>query len=590
MAIEGQIIRQLNAMQTSVNKLDVGVMQVSSQVAHVGQRTEETNDQLQKLARDFEAFVMQAQRTANVQRAETRIGVVEAQIEHQFGHHNVVRRFATGVLQGFDVGLVSEETVRSVSEQLMVQNPRYWLAPVLVALGAWAADDPELCERGVQEGFRRSPGRTSLFMALVLRRQGRRGSSVRWLRQYFAAQDPNTLGRDFAVILECIAQGAFGPAGLELVQERLDVWREQLLHDEAKQQAQVDRWRAEMDRHLAASSRGRFPRLAGVSPEWPQMDRALSCAQANGSLLAKYQALADEEITGQERLEDAVDDILDRLVREYDDEELPLRREHALNQAIIRHSGDMDASNRDLATDLAALETTLDYLTIQTESALNPAKIGVSRSTQRIAVSSCHDWFGRAHATFSRDYRLGLPAVVHAVFEGSHNAGGKVFNLQRWTGSFTSPMEHLERSLAEHWDRAAQPFIDSFAFDWRKQAIAPAVATALGLVVLGLCFFPVGILLALVGGGIWFLILYTRSQSAAKLQQNVRDLLAREKHDSITQLRAAGAELTDWSGAFRAADATEPAVRTLIADLATAGNAASPYERRVASLGGPTGA
>ena len=53
----------------------------------------------------------------------------------------------------------------------------------------------------------------------------------------------------------------------------------------------------------------------------------------------------------------------------------------------------------------------------------------------------------------------------------------------------------------------------------------------------------------------------------------------------MQQLRGAVAEVTDWTTAFRQADCREPAVRTLIADLATAGNSASPYERRVAHAG-----
>jgi hypothetical protein len=572
-----------------VVQLDQGLTQVSTQVSRVGQRADETHDRLQKLAIDFETFVMIAQRTANVQRAETRTGVVEAQLENQFGHYKVVRRFATGVLQGFDAGLVSHETVRSVSEQLMIQTPRYWLAPVLVALGAWAEDDRELCDRAIQEGYQRSPSRTALFMALVLRRQGRREASVRWLRQYLAALDPNELGRDFAMILECVSQGAFGPAGLELVQERLDSWREQLLNDDAKQQAQVNRWRAEVDSHVGNSSQTSFPRLSAVSPQWPQMDRALSHARAHGSLITKYRAMAAEEHPSQDRIEDAVDDILDRLVGEFDNEELPLRREHALNQAIIRNGGDLDSAQRDLPNDLAALETKLDYLTIQSESALNPSKIGVSRATQRMAVSSCHDWFGRAHAAFSRDYRLGLPADVQAVFEGNHTGVGVVFNLPRWTGSFTTPMDQLERSLAGHWDRHAQPFIDSLAFNWRKQAVVPGVvigtAVLLGLLCAGtsatlalVCIFA-----ALIGGGIWFLVLNSRSQAAQKRQQEARALIERGKQDSIAQLRAAGAELVDWSSAFRDADTREPEVRTLIADLPRMGNGPTPYERRVAT-------
>jgi hypothetical protein len=572
-----------------VVQLDHGLTRVSTQVAHVGQRAEETHDRLQKLAQDFETFVLYAQRADAVQRAETKTGNLEAQLENQFGHYKLVRRFATGVLQGFDVGLVSQETVRSVSEQLMVQTPRYWLAPVLVALGAWAEDDRELCDRALLVGYQRSPSRTALFMALVLRRQGRREASVRWLRQYLSALNPNELGRDFAMILESVSQGAFGPAGLELVQERLDAWRAQLLNDEAKQQAQVDRWRAEVDSHIGPSSQALFPRLSAVSPQWPEMDRVLGHARAHGALITKYQALAAEEHPSQDRIEDAVDDILDRLVDEFDDEELPLRRELAVNQGIIRNAGDMDAVQRDLANDLAALETRLDYLTIQSESALNPAAIGVSRATQRMAVSSCHDWFGRAHAAFSRDYRLGLPPDVEAVFEGNHTAAGMVFNLPRWSGSFTAPMDQLERSLAEHWDRNSRPWIDSMAFNWRKEAVLPGVVTGVAVIIAAACAGSAGafgvlcVFAALIGGGIWFLTLMVKARAAEKRQEEARAMIARGKQDSIAQLRAAGAELIDWSGAFRDADAREPQVRTLIADLAMMGNAATPYERRVST-------
>lgn len=584
-----QLHRKVDRVSAMVVQLDQGLTQVSGQVLHVGRRADETHSQLSDLAAKFEAFVIDAQRTANMQRAEVRIGTLKADVDREYGKFRECRDFAVGVLQGFDTGLVSQETVNRVGEQLMVRTPRYWLAPVLVALGAWAENDPELCDRAIQEGYRRSPSRTALFMALVLRRQGRWDASVRWLRTYLTALDPNALGRDFATILECISQGAFGPAGLELVQERLDAWRERLLNDEARQQAQVNRWRGEVDAHVGGSSQASYPRLAAVSPQWPEMDKVLAHALAHGALISKYQALAAEEHNNPDRIEDAVDDILDRLVAEYDDEELPLRRDLAMNEGILRNQGDMAAAQRALPNDLAALETKLDYLTIQSESALNPGAIGVSRATQRMAVSSCHDWFGRAHSTYSRDYRLGMPANVEAVFEGNHTGAGVAFNLPRWTGSFTQPMEHLERSLAEHWDRTAQPYIDSLAFNWQKEAIAPGVVGAVGLLVAVSCAIGAGavgilaIFAVLIGVAVWFLVLNIKAQAAQTRQQAARDLVAHGKRDSIAQLRAAGAELVDWSSAFRAADSREPEVRTLIADLARMGNAATPYQRRVAT-------
>lgn len=582
--IDSYLRGQVAEVQRMIVNLDHAVTNVGQQVVIVDQRQQETRNDLSALRTDFMGFVRKAELTANIQRAETRLGALRDELEHEYGHHKVVRRTAVGVLQAFDIGLVSEETVKNVGEQLMVQTPRYWLAPVIVALAAWCGDDEQLCRRAVEEAFRRSPSRTSLFMALVLRRQGRGPSTIRWLRHYLDAQDPNALGRDFAVILEAISQGAFGPAGLELAQGFLDRWQRQLVTDGAVTDAQVNRWRVEVNAHVAPPGPPRFPRLAAVSPQYVQLDRVLAAAKAHAPLLSKYEAMMAEEIPPADRLEDAVDDILDRLVAEYDVEELPLRRELAFNEAVIEHGGDVEVSQRALAADAAALETTLDYLTIQTTSALKPGAIGVSRSTQRLAVASCHEWFARAHALFTRDYRAAVPPDVTAVFESSHNVVAKQFQLPRWTGSYNQPLAALEHSLSDHWEPHINAFVDGLAFDKRKW-LWPAAVGAVALVVLAACIGWPGVLVALVGSGIWAAILYSQAQAAAKRQEEARALLGRARHDSITQLRAARAELTDWEVEFQTADAHEPRTRAMIADLATAVQAATPYERRAVSPG-----
>lgn len=134
--IDVHLRRQVEQVNKLVVQLDDKVGAVAHQVVAVGTAQQETRSELAQLRNDFLAFVDEAQRTGNIQRAETRIGAIQDQVEHEFGHHKVVRRTAVGMLQAFDVGLVSEETVRAVSEQLMIQTPRYWLAPALVALSA----------------------------------------------------------------------------------------------------------------------------------------------------------------------------------------------------------------------------------------------------------------------------------------------------------------------------------------------------------------------------------------------------------------------------------------------------------------------
>ena len=570
-------VEQVNNL---VLHLDKQLGFVGSQVAAVGTAQQETRNELGQLRSEFLHFVRQAELVGNIQRAETKIGSLQDQVEHEFGHYKVVRRTAVGMLQAFDVGLVSEDTIRTVSEQLMVQTPRYWLAPALVALAAWSGDDQQLSEKATSEAFRRSPSRTSLFFALVTRRQRRQEAAVRWLRHYLAAQDPNALGRDFAVILESIAQGAFGPAGRELVHRTMGQWTAVMLTNHQAHVAQVARWRAEVESHRAAPAGADFPRLGSVSPQWPDLELALSSAGTHQSLIDDYGGLMTEVLLPAERLEDAIDDILDRLVSEYDNEELPLRRALAYNAAVIDHGGDLDAARRSVDVASGSLEDTLDFLTIQTTSALDPGAIGVSRSTQRLAIAACHEWFAAAHASFSKDYRARVPSDVQAVFDSSQSFGAQVFTLPRWTGTFTNPMEELEQSLANHWDQHIGPFIDSLAFQTKRAAIVPGIVVLLILVLIVPASAGLGLLLALVVGGVWCFMIYLKYNAALEAQQTAREHLEREKKNSIGNLRAAGAELTDWTTRYKEADQVEPTTRVMIKALATAGHGPSPYERR----------
>ncbi|WP_445269564.1 hypothetical protein [Streptomyces sp. DSM 41634] len=588
--IDYHLRSQVSQLTSLVNQLDQGLVAVSAQVTGVEATQRDTRDSLQKLRDDFQAFVHSSQLADALQRAETRIGVILDRIEHDFGHHKVVRRTTVGLLQAFDTGLVSEESVRSVSDELMIQTPRYWLAPALVALAAWSSDDRELCERAVTEAFRRSPGRTSLLFALILRRQNRQAAAVRWLLHYLRAQDPTALGREFAVILESVAQGAFGPAGRELLRTVLDEWLELLLEGDQAVAAQVQRWRAEVEAHRAKSAKEDFPRLAAVSPQWPALESVLGAAEAHRALLEKYTRLTSQENRPSHRLEDLVDDILDRLVSEYDNEELPLRRDLAYNEAVVAHDGDTAAARKAADADATSLEEKLDYLTVQSASALNPAAIGVSTATQRLAVGACRDWFRQAHAEFSRDYRLHIPGTVEAVFQPSHNLGAQTFGLPRWSGAFTTPMEQLEKSLSDHWDTHVRPFVAGLVPAWHTVVALPAVVLLILLFVSMNVDPGGGLIVTLLVGGIWALVIAHGRRGALERQRYAQSVLDRSKADSLLQLRAAGAELVDYESRFRTADAEESAVREMIDGLAGAGEGNSPFEARVVRpAASPTG-
>lgn len=214
--------RQINEVgREIINNLGSQIDGVQANLGTVRNDLQLTRSELADLREEFQQFVEEAARVAAVQQSQVKIVDLKAQLDREFGHYSVVRRTSVGLLQGFDVGNISNAVATNVAEELMIQTPRYWLAPALVALAAWSHDRQDIAEKSVQEAFSRDRHKTSLFFTLVLRRQGRMSGSVRWLRHYMASLDPSALTREFAVILEASSCNAFGPEGNELLSAKL---------------------------------------------------------------------------------------------------------------------------------------------------------------------------------------------------------------------------------------------------------------------------------------------------------------------------------------------------------------------------------
>ncbi|MBC3984598.1 hypothetical protein H8N01_18985 [Streptomyces sp. AC536] len=583
--IDYALRRQVADVSRKLNVLGEHVANVSGQVDLARELQTAARRELLQLRDDFQAYARQSELHAQVQRAETRIGVLQDAIDHDFGHYKLVRRTAVAMLQAFDAGLVTESTVRTVSEELMIQNPRYWLAPAVVALASWAGDDPLLCERSVEEAFRRSPDRTSLFFALVLRRQGRTDGAARWLRHYLLAQDPRSLGREFAVILEAVTGGIFGAAARDVLARTLTRWKEAMadgvMYGKA-QKAQTRRWRVEIDSLRTPVAPSEFPRLALLSPQWGVLAEGLSSARTQQCLLDKYEHLLNQRADVAQSMEDVVDDLLDQLVSEYDIEELPLRRELAVQRAVVAHGGDVPAATAAAHADLAAHADTLDLLMLQTVAALNPTAIGVSQETSRLAVGACREWLSRAHAEFTRDYRTNVPHDVRIDLPTHHSPGAQYFRLPPWTGSFLWPLAELEKSLAAHWSHYGTAHVKSLAYAWTRNVVS-ALIVVLAVILLGtsvvsvLAALPFGLALALG----WGVRVYLGARAAVRAQAQAREAIRRATAESLLQLREAAAELTDWSAKFADADAVATALIELITSLRTTTDNGSRFDGRV---------
>lgn len=585
--VDVQLHKKVGQLQDMTRHLQAHLEVVGNQVDTVSAIQMQTKAEIADLSGEFSRYVLRQELANSLQRAETQVGVLENRLDIEFGWHKKVRETAASLLRAFDSGLVTQGTVDHATEMLMLENARYWLAPAARALAAWSGDDAVLCDTAIANACELAPQRSALFFALVLRRQNRQRASVRWLRHYVTYLDPKALSREFAVVLESVAEGAFGPGGRALIGDTVAGWHEVLDQDDAAQDAQVARWRFVIEQYRPAGAGDAFPRLRELSPQWPKLEEVLRSAEAHKPFVDYYGPLAAAEHAPSASIEDSIDDLLDRLVKEYDPEELPMRRALQEQEEIVKHRGDRDAAQAAMDAADGGWGETLDYLTLQTQAALDPGSIGVSPATQQVALATCADSIKRAHASFCAGYRLDKPLEVEAAFPVRHPLADTKYELPAWTGNLTTtPMPELETSLGGHWDANTGPFLSSLVFPYsRKMTVAGIVSG----VVLLICVLINPIFGILVGGavfGIWSLRISQQRKAMEALRTKYTQVLEQGKEQALTELRGAGAELTDYQSRYTERDGQEQDVRELVTRFTDLGGGRGAFESRAVAVEG----
>lgn len=541
-----------NAGREVINNLGYQIDGVQAHLGAVRNDLQLARTELAGLREEFRQFVEETIRAAAVQQSQVKVVDLKARLDREFGHYSVVRRTSVGLLQGFDVGNISNAVATNVAEELMIQTPRYWLAPALVALAAWSHDRQDIAEKSVREAFSRDRQKTSLLFTLVLRRQGRMSGSVRWLRHYVASLDPSALTREFAVILEASSCNAFGPEGNELLSAKLAEWSRRLRQYPEAVEEQVGRWISELASHQLRLGGNEYQTLQRLCTQWHTIRGNMEAASALPEVLAKYQQVHDHEAPPPTSLEDLLDDILDTLVTEFDAEELPLRREVTYHEAVIEERGDLKKA--ELLQE--ALEETSDVATIQTMSAISPELIGLSVNTQKMAIGVLRDDFRTAVGRYCSGYRAREETDVVLDFNPNHSNHAAVHGFVGAKVHVNSGQQAAEGLLREAWGNTMNPQIERARFN-NKYYLQPALIAA-GIAVVLLVIHPLaGILAALVGAGVvWYL--GGQKKKAAAQEVKALEHIRQEAYDHSVQLyRNAMAELTDANLTYKELDAFE---------------------------------
>lgn len=533
----------LRYIENSLGSIHKDLEVIDSGVETVNDNVKVVYDEIGKLAQDFHDFV-QLQVKANAKaNAQQRLIQIRQEMEKRFGHYDVVRRTTTGILQADDLGIVKKDTISNATEELMISTPGYWLAPCLVALAAWINDQPELAEKALREGIKRNDEKTSLFFALICRRADRKQAALKWTQRYLANQDEENLDRKTVIILDAFASGLLGSDSEGVISKQMGQWLEHLADKPGFVEKQTAQWTDAINLKRKPYNNDDYTYLRKFSKTWPALEDIMEGALLHSEILNYFTVIFEQEAS-TDTLKEQLDEILNSLVTDFDDEEIPLRKEEKYNQYVVDFDGDESRAQKNMSIEQSAFETHKDFTQLLTDAAMSPETSHASVSTQKFAIALSKEWIGNAYADITAQNRMKIPNEIEINVD--------TFNDKTTDGQNEKELIEKFNTLVDSEKETALSSCVLSAFE-KFCLYGGAAIGVIGLIMMiaGNTFLG---LIAIIAGIGMVINHFSKKKSIEINRQNIENQFEEKRTNGSQVIRALLAEVVDFRAEFAAKD------------------------------------
>lgn len=533
----------LSAIESGLKAINNNLEVIDNNVDRVNDKVKVVYDEVGALARDFHNFVQIQIRANALSKAQQRVIQIRQEMEKRFGHYDIVRRTTTGILQADDLGIVKRDTISNATEELMISTPGYWLAPCLVALAAWINDQPELAERALKEGIKRNDEKTSLFFALICRRADRKSAALKWTQRYLANQDEENLDRKTVIILDAFASGLLGSDSEGVVSKQMGEWLEHLADKPGFVEQQTKQWSDAINLKRKPLETNDYTYLRKYSKTWPVLQDIMEGAMLHAEILDYFMAIFEQEAS-TDSLKAQLDEILNTLVSEFDEEEIPLRKEEKYNQFVIDFEGDEDRARQNVAVEQTAFEEHKDFTQLLTDAAMKPESSHASVSTQKFAIALSKEWVSNAYNDVVAQNRMKIPNEIEINVDTFNDKTTDGQNETELIGKFNALVDEEKASALS---QVVLSGFEKFCL-WGGVAIG---VIGLIMMIAGSTFLG---LIAIIAGIGMVINHFSKKKKVEQNRQNIEAKFEEKRKNGSQIIRATLAEVVDFRAEFAEKD------------------------------------
>ena len=361
----GSVAHELSGVINNVNS-------VNSQVDKVEEQVETLNNGIDNLIKEI-------RETTTITNARQSIMYNDKQIEKKYGYYDQVRRTTESLLDSIENSSVSSKTLIRLKQELLMNNPNYWLSNALTTLISWILDDREETEKELNNALKKDSEKTSIFFSLINLKLGRKTTSVNWLVNYLDKLDPSNLNSEFVTVLDLVTNGVYGTEGRQIIAERINKWMG-LLSTDAINDQEIDKWIDFIESNKENISR--FQYLDRFSMDVEVLKNNLAISTSYKKILNYLKTVTNERNKSK-----TVDDILNDLIYEYERQEQVFQSDNLRNRLIIECNGNREKADKLYQKERLIYEDRVNLISLFSNIIIYKEEYKVSNNTQAFALS-----------------------------------------------------------------------------------------------------------------------------------------------------------------------------------------------------------
>ena len=362
----GEVAKELNGVISNVNYMN-------DQVSGMENKVESLNSEIQNMMQEIRENTI-------LTNARQNIMYNNQEIEKKFGYYDNVRRTTISMLDAIKYSTVSTNGLKKLREDILLNNPNYWLTNALAAVSSWILDDKENTYKELNNALRINEEKTSLFLTLINLKLNRTQTSINWLNKYLSLQNPIDLDRDFISILDLVSSGVFGDEQKRITLDKIINWQKDLNSNKKIINKQLDTW----CNYIIEAERTNinFHNLPKATDDYETILDNLLITSSYKEVQSKLETIITTATSNKK-----IDEILNNLIYEYEDAEQIYQDDNLKNNLIIECNGDKQKAQYLYDKQKDIYNTKQDINSLLTNIVIYPDKYKISNETQKIALA-----------------------------------------------------------------------------------------------------------------------------------------------------------------------------------------------------------